>query len=280
MHRRALMAITLGSALALATVPAAAGQLGKLGGALKKAQQFKDVEMTDAEEAQLGAEVSQKIRTRYGVVQNQAVHQLRHAGRHRPGAGQRQARPAVEVHRPRHRRRQRLRGARRLRPHHQGRAGQPEERSRAGRRARPRDHPRHREAHHPRHPEGQAGADGRRRDAGRQQGAHEQARRQGLRASSSRASAAARNSRATRRASCSPTPSATLRPGMNGFLHDADGAQQGHAATSKNGLFASHPEMQERHRQDDQADRVGEARRRRRPWRRATRRTSRSSRCR
>ena len=35
-----------------------ADQLGKLGGALKRAQQFKDVEMSEAEEAQLGAEVS------------------------------------------------------------------------------------------------------------------------------------------------------------------------------------------------------------------------------
>jgi len=51
-----------------------ADQLGRLGGALKKAQQFKDIEMTDAEEAQLGAQVSEKIRARYGVVQNQAAH--------------------------------------------------------------------------------------------------------------------------------------------------------------------------------------------------------------
>ncbi|MGE0815025.1 MAG: M48 family metalloprotease [Vicinamibacterales bacterium] len=73
MKRQALVALTLGAALAAAPVPAAA-QLGKLGGALKRAQQFKDIEMTEAEEAQLGAEVSQRIRTRYGVVQNQAVH--------------------------------------------------------------------------------------------------------------------------------------------------------------------------------------------------------------
>ncbi|MEZ5292486.1 MAG: M48 family metalloprotease [Vicinamibacterales bacterium] len=73
MKRQALVALTLGAALAAAPVPAAA-QLGKLGGALKRAQQFKDIEMTEAEEAQLGAEVSQRVRTRYGVVQSQAVH--------------------------------------------------------------------------------------------------------------------------------------------------------------------------------------------------------------
>ena len=44
------------------------------GSALKRVQQFKDVEMTEAEEAQLGAEVSTRIRARYGVVQDQAVH--------------------------------------------------------------------------------------------------------------------------------------------------------------------------------------------------------------
>lgn len=73
MNRRIVVALI---AAAVVTAPAAAvaEQLGKLGGALKRAQQFKDVEMTDAEEAQLGAEVSTRIRARYGVVQNQAVH--------------------------------------------------------------------------------------------------------------------------------------------------------------------------------------------------------------
>jgi predicted Zn-dependent protease len=73
MNPRLLIAVICAAALA-APAPAAAEQLGKLGGALKRAQQFKDVEMTDAEEAQLGAEVSTRIRARYGVVQNQAVH--------------------------------------------------------------------------------------------------------------------------------------------------------------------------------------------------------------
>jgi beta-barrel assembly-enhancing protease len=75
MNRQALLAGILGASLAVSPVPAAAdGQLGKLGGALKRANQLRDVQMTDAEEAQLGAEVSQRIRTRFGVVQSQAVH--------------------------------------------------------------------------------------------------------------------------------------------------------------------------------------------------------------
>jgi predicted Zn-dependent protease len=73
MNRRLLIAVICAAALA-APAPAAAEQLGKLGGALKRAPPFKDVEMTDAEEVQLGAEVSTRIRARYGVVQNQAVH--------------------------------------------------------------------------------------------------------------------------------------------------------------------------------------------------------------
>ena len=74
MHRRALVAVTLGTLLAIAPLAGEARQLGKLGGALKRAQQLKDIEMTEAEEAQLGAQVSLKVRARYGVVQNAAVH--------------------------------------------------------------------------------------------------------------------------------------------------------------------------------------------------------------
>lgn len=74
MIRRTIVTIAASVALALTHVPAGAEQLGRLGGALKKAQQFKDVEMTDAEEVLLGGQVSQRIRARYGVVQNAAVH--------------------------------------------------------------------------------------------------------------------------------------------------------------------------------------------------------------
>src|ERR1051325_6697479 len=54
-----------------------AGQLGGLGKGLqiaKKANDVRDLAMTDAEEQQLGQNVSQKVRERYGVVQDAAVH--------------------------------------------------------------------------------------------------------------------------------------------------------------------------------------------------------------
>lgn len=50
------------------------GQIGKIGGAVKKANEVRDLQVTDAEEQQLGAAVSERIRTRYGVVQDAAVH--------------------------------------------------------------------------------------------------------------------------------------------------------------------------------------------------------------
>ena len=66
-------------ALALAT-PAYA-QLGGLGGVLKKAQQAQDAKkkiddltFSDEEERTIGADVSAKIRERFGVAQDQAVH--------------------------------------------------------------------------------------------------------------------------------------------------------------------------------------------------------------
>lgn len=72
--------------LAIATVGATAGrsaergeigQLGQIGGAItaaKKVNQLRDLQMTDEEEQKLGQAVSEKIRTRYGVVQDAAVH--------------------------------------------------------------------------------------------------------------------------------------------------------------------------------------------------------------
>jgi Zn-dependent protease with chaperone function len=50
-------------------------QLGRIGGAIKKrAQQARELQVSDAEEQQLGAAVSQRMRARYGVVQDEAVH--------------------------------------------------------------------------------------------------------------------------------------------------------------------------------------------------------------
>jgi len=50
------------------------GQIGKVTGAVKKANEVRDLQVTDAEEQQLGLAVSERIRTRYGVVQDAAVH--------------------------------------------------------------------------------------------------------------------------------------------------------------------------------------------------------------
>lgn len=68
-----------GAALALggpATGVAAAGdrEAAQLGSVLKRAQQVRDIQMTDEEEQKLGEAVSEKIRARYGVVQDPAIH--------------------------------------------------------------------------------------------------------------------------------------------------------------------------------------------------------------
>jgi predicted Zn-dependent protease len=69
-------AIVVTAMLAIAS-PAAA-QLGGLGGALKKAQaqkqQIDDLVISEAEERTIGEDVSVKIRQRFGVVQDPAVH--------------------------------------------------------------------------------------------------------------------------------------------------------------------------------------------------------------
>ena len=50
------------------------GQIGKGLAIAKKAQDLRDLQMTDQEEQELGAAVSERIRTRYGVAQDAAVH--------------------------------------------------------------------------------------------------------------------------------------------------------------------------------------------------------------
>ena len=50
------------------------GQIGKGMSIAKKANDIRDLQMTDAEEQTLGQQVSERIRTRYGVVQDPAVH--------------------------------------------------------------------------------------------------------------------------------------------------------------------------------------------------------------
>lgn len=58
-------------AMARGASPAGAPQLG---GILKRAQQYRDIQVTEEEEIALGSAVSEKVRNRYGVVQDKAVH--------------------------------------------------------------------------------------------------------------------------------------------------------------------------------------------------------------
>jgi predicted Zn-dependent protease len=46
----------------------------QIGGIMKRAKQLSDLQVTEEEEVKLGAAVSEKVRDRYGVVQDQAVH--------------------------------------------------------------------------------------------------------------------------------------------------------------------------------------------------------------
>lgn len=76
--KRTALSICIGIAMVAGSASAApadeAPQIGGIGGALKRAKQFRDLQMTDEEEQKLGAAVSEKIRERYGVVQDAAVH--------------------------------------------------------------------------------------------------------------------------------------------------------------------------------------------------------------
>jgi predicted Zn-dependent protease len=51
-----------------------AGEAPQLGAVMKRAGQVRDIQMSDEEEQKLGEAVSEKIRIRYGVVQDPAIH--------------------------------------------------------------------------------------------------------------------------------------------------------------------------------------------------------------
>jgi predicted Zn-dependent protease len=72
------MRIAMIAAVLLTFSAPAAAQFGGIGGAIKKAQdaatKYDDLTFSDAEERTLGEEVSLKVRQRFGVVQNAAVH--------------------------------------------------------------------------------------------------------------------------------------------------------------------------------------------------------------
>jgi Zn-dependent protease with chaperone function len=72
-------AVALAGALLVSAVPAFAAKggeeaAGQLGSVLKRAQQVHDLQMTDEDEQKIGAAVSERIRQRYGVVQDPPVH--------------------------------------------------------------------------------------------------------------------------------------------------------------------------------------------------------------
>ena len=69
-----LWRVSLLAAMSLAVSTPAAAQLGRIGGALKRAQQVQELRVTAEEERQLGEAVSEKVRARYGVVQDANVH--------------------------------------------------------------------------------------------------------------------------------------------------------------------------------------------------------------
>src|SRR4029077_15316218 len=70
---KSIVAVAVGLNLVL-VVPVAA-QLGQLGKVLQKGQDAtKDLVITDDDERQIGADISAKLREKYGVVQDPAVH--------------------------------------------------------------------------------------------------------------------------------------------------------------------------------------------------------------
>lgn len=71
--KRILLATILAGGL-VAPAFADNGQLGRLGGVVKRTQQLRELQITDAEERELGAAVSERVRQRYGVVQDAAIH--------------------------------------------------------------------------------------------------------------------------------------------------------------------------------------------------------------
>jgi Zn-dependent protease with chaperone function len=72
-------AVALAGALLASAGPARTAECGEeaagqLGSVLKRAQQVHDLQMTDEDEEKIGAAVSERIRQRYGVIQDSAVH--------------------------------------------------------------------------------------------------------------------------------------------------------------------------------------------------------------
>jgi len=75
MSRVHIASVVLACAGLGATVPAGAQSIGQITKGIQQATKaWQDTKFTDAEEQQLGADVSAKLREKYGVVQDAAVH--------------------------------------------------------------------------------------------------------------------------------------------------------------------------------------------------------------
>src|SRR5690349_12842250 len=78
MRPRMVMLAALATTMSLGAGPAFAqigGKLGKVGDALQKGKDAKDaMEISPAEEQEIGAKVSAMLREKYGVVQDPAIH--------------------------------------------------------------------------------------------------------------------------------------------------------------------------------------------------------------
>jgi beta-barrel assembly-enhancing protease len=68
------MAAVLSACAAVVATPARAGAEPQFGDIMKRAQQAKDMVITEADEIRIGQGVSAKVRARYGVVQDASVH--------------------------------------------------------------------------------------------------------------------------------------------------------------------------------------------------------------
>ena len=243
-------------------------QLGKLKGvADKAAKAYDDLTFTDEEEQQLGVgdqrEAAREVRRRAGPRRAQ----VRGAGRHRCWRSA-STRPesALDVRRARHRRRQRVCRARRLRPHHARRAGADSERGRAGRRARPRDRARHGEAHDQRDQEGE-GALARSPSATRA-GFIEAAGQQGATRSSLENNFDRDDERRPTRSGSILANKVGLRADRAGRVSHASLSERNKGLKERSGMFASHPETKARLERSDEV----RSRRRSSPPRRWSRR--------
>ena len=138
----------------LAICSPASAQLGGLGGAMKRVQQAQDTKkkiddltFTDEEEQTIGARCQYEGASALRRGPGPGGAQVRDACRDDTGQGVGSARPAVDLHRAGHGRRQRIRLSGRLRARHAWSAWPDQERGGTGRCARPRDRSCRPEAH-------------------------------------------------------------------------------------------------------------------------------------